>query len=96
MQIKAFLLVGVGILLAPLLLLPDNGKEEHGGPVVLNPDAPKPPRWGLTWDLGPTPPPSGTTAQDAPATIAEEDPPADRRPADPGIWATSAEFAEAE
>ena len=94
MTIKAPLL-GAGIALGLALLLLPAGEEEWKGPVVLNPHPPEAQRWGLAWDLGTLPQSQGNEPPHPRASEAEVLP-NDVLPADPGIWATPAEFAERE
>ena len=61
MRIKAPLLAGGAGLCLLLLALAGPSGEPRGG-VVLNPNPPEPPRWGLQWDLGALPKPATQAA----------------------------------
>jgi hypothetical protein len=62
MRIRAPLLAGGSGLGLLLLALAGPSDEPRGG-VVLNPDPPQPPRWGLKWDAGELPEPTVAAAE---------------------------------
>ena len=92
MRIKAWFLAGLAAVSLVLLTVAGPTEEPRGG-VVLNPDPPQAPTWGLKWDLGELPRPAGLADGVMPAGAASEWVAADPS-AQAGVWATPAEFSE--
>ncbi len=79
-----------------VLILLTTGGEDRNGRVELNPNPPQAPRWGLTWDLGEPPAREGTPSPASTETVRSASAGVDGDTADPGIWATPAEFADSD
>lgn len=93
------MLAGMALFGLALVAFGGPAQEPRGG-VLLNPDPPEAPRWGLEWELwerpspsvAETPAPGAVSASADPASVQEA--PAWDPDAPAGIWATPAEFAD--
>lgn len=95
MTIKASVLIGTAVLGLALFVVAGPSGERRGG-VLINPDPPQAPIWGLKWETG-TPPEPAEAPEPAgrvdAAPLADDPGAAGEQPAgDAGIWATPAEF----
>jgi hypothetical protein len=79
-----------------VLILLTTGGEDQNGRVELNPNPPQARRWGLTWDLGDRPARETTPTPASTEAVGSASEGVDGDTADPGIWATPAEFADSD
>lgn len=96
MTTKAPVLGGAALLALALVALGGADDEPRGG-VLLNPDPPEAPRWGLEWEPWERPGATAAGAASAAANpAAAPEAPAWDADAPAGIWATPAQFADSD